>query len=384
ISGDSMLTHWVEQGCGRARSSCDRRAGRSRRSSRPEWTGLPRTSSSPGSSRADRCQRPSFTRRPEPGRSRAGGATMTRDGGPAPEPALTPIKLPGGGTALTLPTPRHAGPARARLHPRTPAPARRRKPAGRGEGAGDAPPGSRRGHLAGRVARPRPARADRSIARRRAGPPGRPAGAAAVLRGAAGCDRSRGRVRGAGLGRPLRPRPVPAPSAAVTRTHLAAVAGFGLRPEWAPFSVRPVSGLCCRVCRCPGAFGRRMRATGRCATRLQPPPPEPEARPRVLGTRARTAPLHPPSSVPRNRRSLTMSAVLDQVLAANDRYATAFGEKGKLTLPPARRFAVLTCMDARIDPAKALGLSEGDAHVIRNAGGRASDDAIRSLVISHK
>ena len=79
-----------------------------------------------------------------------------------------------------------------------------------------------------------------------------------------------------------------------------------------------------------------------------------------------------------------MSAVLDQVLAANDRYATAFGEKGKLTLPPARRFAVLTCMDARIDPAKALGLAEGDAHVIRNAGGRASDDAVRSLVISHK
>jgi len=79
-----------------------------------------------------------------------------------------------------------------------------------------------------------------------------------------------------------------------------------------------------------------------------------------------------------------MSAVLDQVLAANNRYATAFGEKGKLALPPARRFAVLTCMDARIDPAKALGLEEGDAHVIRNAGGRASDDAIRSLVISHK
>ena len=79
-----------------------------------------------------------------------------------------------------------------------------------------------------------------------------------------------------------------------------------------------------------------------------------------------------------------MSAVLDQVIAANDRYAASFGEKGKLPLPPARRFAVLTCMDARIDPAKALGLAEGDAHVIRNAGGRASDDAIRSLVISHK
>jgi len=53
-------------------------------------------------------------------------------------------------------------------------------------------------------------------------------------------------------------------------------------------------------------------------------------------------------------------------------------------MPPARRFAVLTCMDARLDPAKYAGLAEGDAHVIRNAGGRASDDAIRSLVISHK
>ncbi|MEX7381177.1 beta-class carbonic anhydrase, partial [Pseudomonas aeruginosa] len=51
---------------------------------------------------------------------------------------------------------------------------------------------------------------------------------------------------------------------------------------------------------------------------------------------------------------------------------------------PARRFAILTCMDARLDPAKYAGLAEGDAHVIRNAGGRASDDAIRSLVISHK
>lgn len=79
-----------------------------------------------------------------------------------------------------------------------------------------------------------------------------------------------------------------------------------------------------------------------------------------------------------------MSTVLDQVLAANQRYAANFGEKGKLALPPGRRFAVLTCMDARLDPAKALGLEEGDAHVIRNAGGRASDDAIRSLVISHK
>ncbi|MGA7920283.1 MAG: carbonic anhydrase [Candidatus Acidiferrales bacterium] len=53
-------------------------------------------------------------------------------------------------------------------------------------------------------------------------------------------------------------------------------------------------------------------------------------------------------------------------------------------MPPARRFAILTCMDARLDPAKYAGLAEGDAHVIRNAGSRASDDAIRSLVISYK
>lgn len=76
--------------------------------------------------------------------------------------------------------------------------------------------------------------------------------------------------------------------------------------------------------------------------------------------------------------------IRDEVLEANAAYAKTFGSKGKLALPPARRFAVLTCMDARIDPAKLLGLQEGDAHVIRNAGGRASDDAIRSLVISYK
>src|ERR1700733_15775517 len=79
-----------------------------------------------------------------------------------------------------------------------------------------------------------------------------------------------------------------------------------------------------------------------------------------------------------------MSKVLDEVLKANQEYSGSFGEKGKLALPPARRFAVLTCMDARIDPAKLAGLAEGDAHVIRNAGGRASDDALRSLVISYK
>jgi carbonic anhydrase len=79
-----------------------------------------------------------------------------------------------------------------------------------------------------------------------------------------------------------------------------------------------------------------------------------------------------------------MSAIVEQVLAANQKYSASFGEKASLALPPARHFAVLTCMDARLDPAKYAGLAEGDAHVIRNAGGRASDDAIRSLVISYK
>ena len=78
-----------------------------------------------------------------------------------------------------------------------------------------------------------------------------------------------------------------------------------------------------------------------------------------------------------------MSAILSQVLQANDDYVSTF-DKGQLPLPPARHFAILTCMDARLDPAKYAGLAEGDAHVIRNAGGRASEDAIRSLVISHK
>ena len=79
-----------------------------------------------------------------------------------------------------------------------------------------------------------------------------------------------------------------------------------------------------------------------------------------------------------------MSTVLNEVLAANERYAASFGSKAALAMPPARHFAILTCMDARLDPAKYAGLREGDAHVVRNAGGRASDDAIRSLVISYK
>jgi carbonic anhydrase len=75
-------------------------------------------------------------------------------------------------------------------------------------------------------------------------------------------------------------------------------------------------------------------------------------------------------------------ALVDEILAANDAYTEGFA-KGDLAAPPRRQFAVITCMDARIDPARALGLEEGDAHVIRNAGGRA-DDALRSLVISQQ
>jgi carbonic anhydrase len=79
-----------------------------------------------------------------------------------------------------------------------------------------------------------------------------------------------------------------------------------------------------------------------------------------------------------------VSQVLSEVLNANQKYSAEFGDKGKLALPPARRLAILTCMDARLDPAHFAGLREGDAHIVRNAGGRASDDAIRSLVISYK
>jgi carbonic anhydrase len=75
-------------------------------------------------------------------------------------------------------------------------------------------------------------------------------------------------------------------------------------------------------------------------------------------------------------------AITDEVRAANEQYAAGF-EKGDLPMPPGRRFAVVTCMDARLDPARFLGLEEGDAHVIRNAGGIVTDDALRSLVISH-
>lgn len=72
----------------------------------------------------------------------------------------------------------------------------------------------------------------------------------------------------------------------------------------------------------------------------------------------------------------------DTLLAANEVYADSFSQ-GHLPMPPARRLAIVSCMDARLDPARFLGLEPGDAHVIRNAGGLVTDDAIRSLVISH-
>jgi carbonic anhydrase len=77
-----------------------------------------------------------------------------------------------------------------------------------------------------------------------------------------------------------------------------------------------------------------------------------------------------------------MSA-LDRVLAANERYSARFAA-GQLPAAPRLKLAVLTCMDARLDVNRALGLAEGDAHVIRNAGGLTTDDAIRSLTISQR
>jgi carbonic anhydrase len=73
----------------------------------------------------------------------------------------------------------------------------------------------------------------------------------------------------------------------------------------------------------------------------------------------------------------------DELLANNERYAASF-DKGDLPLPPARKTAVVACMDARLNVHGLLGLSEGDAHVIRNAGGVVTDDAIRSLAISQR
>src|SRR5512139_755701 len=108
---------------------------------------------------------------------------------------------------------------------------------------------------------------------------------------------------------------------------------------------------------------------------------------RCMTSRGASSPRQPTTRMHRGHqmdKETSMSTALKEVLAANQTYASSFGDKGKLPMPPGRRFAILTCMDARLDPAKYAGLAEGDAHVIRNAGGRASDDAIRSLVISYK
>ena len=78
-----------------------------------------------------------------------------------------------------------------------------------------------------------------------------------------------------------------------------------------------------------------------------------------------------------------MAIELNDLLAANKRFAAEFGE-GALPMPPAKHMAIVTCMDARVEPLRFLGLGLGDAHVIRNAGGRATEDAIRSLVISQR
>lgn len=78
-----------------------------------------------------------------------------------------------------------------------------------------------------------------------------------------------------------------------------------------------------------------------------------------------------------------MALRLDELLRANQQQAERF-TKGSLPMPPARHIAIVTCMDARVEPLSFLGLGLGDAHVIRNAGGRVSDDAVRSLVISEE
>lgn len=78
-----------------------------------------------------------------------------------------------------------------------------------------------------------------------------------------------------------------------------------------------------------------------------------------------------------------MSKAYDHIVSGNKKYAAEF-DKADLAVPPARKIAILTCMDARLDPMRFAGLELGDAHIIRNAGGRASDDAIRSLVISNR
>lgn len=79
-----------------------------------------------------------------------------------------------------------------------------------------------------------------------------------------------------------------------------------------------------------------------------------------------------------------MSDNIRRILSDNAEYAKEFGDKGKLGIVPARQMAILTCMDSRIEPMRLAGLNTGDAHIIRNAGGRASEDAIRSLIVSNR
>src|SRR5439155_26336608 len=97
--------------------------------------------------------------------------------------------------------------------------------------------------------------------------------------------------------------------------------------------------------------------------------------------------LHPRFSIARvppcDRIGGRNMSVFDEFLSANEQYVQGF-DRGDLPMPPRRHIAVLTCMEARLHPEKFLGLDVGDAHVIRNAGGRASQDAIRSLAISSK
>jgi carbonic anhydrase len=77
-------------------------------------------------------------------------------------------------------------------------------------------------------------------------------------------------------------------------------------------------------------------------------------------------------------------SITDQLLANNESYVANFGSKGELPLPPGKKVAIVACMDARLNVYGALGLAEGDAHVIRNAGGVVTDDEIRSLAISQR
>ncbi|MEQ9618131.1 MAG: carbonic anhydrase [Deltaproteobacteria bacterium] len=79
-----------------------------------------------------------------------------------------------------------------------------------------------------------------------------------------------------------------------------------------------------------------------------------------------------------------MSENIKRILDANEEYSKEYNKKAIPGIKPARRLAILTCMDTRIDPLRFAGLKKGDAHIIRNAGGRASDDAIRSLVLSSR